>query len=531
MSSLCSVAVLLSCLVLLFLAKESLSHPLSAPLTLKQPLSFCQFNGSVCCNSHEDLKLQKQFKAVNVSGSCSSHLKSLLCSKCDPFAAELFRAELESRQVPVLCNSTVSSHKSTQSLADIDFCTRFWSECQNLSVTNTPFASQSGDGGNSTIYEIWKSRNDFCKTFGGSSDESSVCFNGQAVSFNISKATSPSPSGICLEKLANGSFLNMEPHPDGSNRVFLSDQAGMIYLATVPSQGSREVLTIDETNLFLDLTEEVHFDAELGLLGIAFHPDFLRNGRFFVSFNCDRVKWPECSGKCACNSDVDCDPSKLDSDDGATPCQYHSVISEFFTNGTYVKPVEVRRILTMGLPFASHHGGQILFGPKDGYLYFMMGDGGSKGDPHNFAQNKRSLLGKIMRLDVNNVPGISLQTYTLESFGVELKLHWVVETSRALVFHYDAPRIRRSLAHLIQTLHHHHHHLHPLALYSPLDKTTTKTSTYLQALAFTESFVRAAVTSIALLKTELHWFLHDSLIVLRHLHHHLNDYTTALVLL
>ncbi|KAG2251772.1 hypothetical protein Bca52824_081908 [Brassica carinata] len=415
MSSLCSVAVLLSCLVLLFLAKESLSHPLcndlTAPLTLKQPLSFCQFNGSVCCNSHEDLKLQKQFKAVNVSGSCSSHLKSLLCSKCDPFAAELFRAELESRQVPVLCNSTVSSHKSTQSLADIDFCTRFWSECQNLSVTNTPFASQSGDGGNSTIYEIWKSRNDFCKTFGGSSDESSVCFNGQAVSFNISKATSPSPSGICLEKLANGSFLNMEPHPDGSNRVFLSDQAGMIYLATVPSQGSREVLTIDETNLFLDLTEEVHFDAELGLLGIAFHPDFLRNGRFFVSFNCDRVKWPECSGKCACNSDVDCDPSKLDSDDGATPCQYHSVISEFFTNdiidmfsGTYVKPVEVRRILTMGLPFASHHGGQILFGPKDGYLYFMMGDGGSKGDPHNFAQNKRSLLGKIMRLDVNNVP-------------------------------------------------------------------------------------------------------------------------------
>lgn len=127
--------------------------------------------------------------------------------------------------------------------------------------------------------------------------------------------------------------------------------------------------------------------------------------------------------------------------------------------------------------------------------------------------------------------GISLQTYTLESFGVELKLHWVVETSRALVFHYDAPRIRRSLAHLIQTLHHHHHHLHPLALYSPLDKTTTKTSTYLQALAFTESFVRAAVTSIALLKMELHWFLHDSLIVLRHLHHHLNDYTTALVLL
>ncbi|EFH46999.1 hypothetical protein ARALYDRAFT_493989 [Arabidopsis lyrata subsp. lyrata] len=408
MGSLCFIEMFLSFL-LLFLAKNSFSHPLcndlTAPFHLKQPLAFCQFNGSVCCNSRDDLKLQREFKAVNVSGRCSPLLKSLLCSKCDPFAAELFRVESESRQVPVLCNSTVSSSKSTQSLADIDFCATFWNECQNLSVTNTPFASQAGDGGNitSTISEIWKSSNDFCKIFGGASDESSVCFNGQAVSFNISKVTGPSPSGICLEKLGNGSYLNMEPHPDGSNRVFLSDQPGKIYLATVPAQGSGELLKIDETNLFLDLTEEVHFDAELGLLGIAFHPEFLKNGRFFASFNCDRVKWPECSGKCACNSDIDCDPAKLDSDNGATPCQYHSVISEFFTNGTYVRPVEVRRIFTMGLPYTSHHGGQILFGPKDGYLYFMMGDGGSKGDPHNFAQNKKSLLGKIMRLDVNNV--------------------------------------------------------------------------------------------------------------------------------
>jgi len=58
----------------------------------------------------------------------------------------------------------------------------------------------------------------------------------------------------------------------------------------------------------------------------------------------------------------------------------------------------------MGLPFTSHHGGQILFGPSDGYLYYMMGDGGRKGDPFNFSQEKKSLLGKIMRLDVNNIP-------------------------------------------------------------------------------------------------------------------------------
>lgn len=67
------------------------------------------------------------------------------------------------------------------------------------------------------------------------------------------------------------------------------------------------------------------------------------------------------------------------------------------------RPIEVRRIITLGLPFNSHHGGQILFGPEDGYLYFMMGDGGSQGDPLNLSQNKRSIIGKILRLNVDDV--------------------------------------------------------------------------------------------------------------------------------
>lgn len=58
----------------------------------------------------------------------------------------------------------------------------------------------------------------------------------------------------------------------------------------------------------------------------------------------------------------------------------------------------------MGLSFNGHHGGQILFGPTDGYMYFMMGDGGGTADPYNFSQNKKSLLGKITRLDVDNIP-------------------------------------------------------------------------------------------------------------------------------
>ncbi|KAF6154168.1 hypothetical protein GIB67_016420 [Kingdonia uniflora] len=116
-------------------------------------------------------------------------------------------------------------------------------------------------------------------------------------------------------------------------------------------------------------------------------------------------------GRCSCNSNVNCDPLKLGPDNGGQPCKYHSVISEFTANGTTSRPssatrdnpYEVRRIFTMGLPFSGHHAGQILFGLDDGYLYFMMGDSGSQGDPCNISQNKKSLLGKIMRLDIDNI--------------------------------------------------------------------------------------------------------------------------------
>jgi len=148
---------------------------------------------------------------------------------------------------------------------------------------------------------------------------------------------------------------------------------------------------------------------------MAFHPDFATNGRFFASYNCDRTKSPSCSGRCSCNSDVGCDPSKLGTDNGAQPCQFQVVVSEYSAKGsssnvsevTSADPTEVKRIFTMGLPYTSQHGGQILFGPTDGYLYLMMGDGGQKGDPFNFAQNKKSLLGKIMRLDIDSTPGLS----------------------------------------------------------------------------------------------------------------------------
>ncbi|KAF7052115.1 hypothetical protein CFC21_060260 [Triticum aestivum] len=387
-----------------------------APAPLNGTLGFCSYSGSSCCDVAADAALKKLFEAMRVSdAACAAVVKSLLCAKCSPFSAELFNSSSKIRMVPLLCNYTSSRGSAQSKDSTQDYCKLVWETCKNVTISNSPFQpSLQGSGrlpsSASKLTDVWQSENDFCTSFGGSSDDNSVCFSGNAVSFNTTKP-SPSPKGVCLERIGNGSYLNMAPHPDGSNRVFLSNQAGKIWLANVPEQGSGGTLQFDEVNPFLDLTDEVHLDSEFGLMGIAFHPKFATNGRLFVSYNCDRTQSPNCAGRCSCNSDVDCDPSKLGTDNGAQPCQYQVVVSEYSAKvsssnvsaATSANPSEVSRIFTMGLPYTAHHAGQILFGPTDGYLYFMMGDGGNKGDPFNFSQNKKSLLGKIMRLDVDNV--------------------------------------------------------------------------------------------------------------------------------
>ncbi|PKU82485.1 HIPL1 protein [Dendrobium catenatum] len=414
---------LFSFLFHLFLLHSSSSFPLCtnsrAPIRLNTPLAFCSYNGSSCCNATEDAELQKQFSSMNISDSaCGSIVKLILCTKCDPYSSDLFTVETnlftvetKARKVPILC----SNEKSNE--ASMDFCCKVWNTCKNEKIQNSLFsaaASASEPISSSKLTDHWKSSTEFCKALGGSADTESICFNGTSVSFKNTVDLNP-PQGICVEKIGNGSYLSMEPHPDGSNRVFLSDQAGLIWLASVPTQDSGGTLDLNESNIFLDLTDTVHADTEFGVMGLAFHPNFTKNGRFFVSFNCDKVQVASCSGRCSCNSEVGCDPSKLDLVDGDQLCRYQSVVSEFTANSssstpseaTSAIPSEVRRIFTMGLPYTGHHAGQILFGPEDGYLYFMMGDGGNKGDPFNFAQNKKSVLGKIMRLDVNKIPSSS----------------------------------------------------------------------------------------------------------------------------
>ena len=146
------------------------------------------------------------------------------------------------------------------------------------------------------------------------------------------------------------------------------DRSGRVY---VVEQGGR-IVVVDRTGraqaaAFLDIAERVSAGGERGLLGLAFHPEYSRNGRLFVNYT-DR------------NGDT--------------------VVSEFRGNATRADAGSERALLHIDQPYANHNGGWIGFGP-DGYLYIATGDGGSGGDPHNNGQRRDTLLGKLLRIDVD----------------------------------------------------------------------------------------------------------------------------------
>jgi glucose/arabinose dehydrogenase len=149
---------------------------------------------------------------------------------------------------------------------------------------------------------------------------------------------------------------------DGSGRLFILEQEGRI---RIWSGGTLR------QSPFLDLTRFVLAGGERGLLGLAFHPQFRTNRRFFVNYTRRR--------------------------DGAT------VVAEFRASDdpNVALRAERRRLLTVPQPYANHNGGMLAFG-LGGRLFIGLGDGGSAGDPQNLAQNRNVLLGKILRIDINS---------------------------------------------------------------------------------------------------------------------------------
>jgi glucose/arabinose dehydrogenase len=157
---------------------------------------------------------------------------------------------------------------------------------------------------------------------------------------------------------------------DGSGRVYAVGQEGVI--SVVGADGAIE------PEPFLDISDRLNYGGERGLLGLAFHPDHATNGRLFVNYTDDA---------------------------GDT------VVAEFArsADGAAADPASERVLLTIDQPFPNHNGGMVVFG-HDGYLYISSGDGGSAGDPLGSGQDLGSLLGKILRIDVDSDAGAAAYT-------------------------------------------------------------------------------------------------------------------------
>ena len=154
--------------------------------------------------------------------------------------------------------------------------------------------------------------------------------------------------------------------PDSTNRCFVLEQAGIIKVF-------ENNQTTASYEVFLNLTSKVAAGGELGLLGFAFHPNFSINGFLYVDYT--------------------------------APGPLRTVISRFKVDDSLPNKANVSSefiILEVTQPYSNHKGGQLAFGPNDGYLYIAMGDGGSGGDPLGNAQNRSSLLGKVLRIDVDS---------------------------------------------------------------------------------------------------------------------------------
>ncbi len=179
--------------------------------------------------------------------------------------------------------------------------------------------------------------------------------------------------------------VGMAIPPDNSNRIFVLDQVGKVRII----EASGHIL---ETP-FLDLTDRLveilpAYD-ERGLLGMAFHPNYAENGRFFIVYNA---------------------PPPADGGDVGYAIDSLERVSEFRVSdqANIADSSSERILLELAKPQFNHNGGQLAFGPSDGFLYVSIGDGGGAndvGDGHNSAlgnaQDTQSLFGKILRIDVD----------------------------------------------------------------------------------------------------------------------------------
>ncbi|XP_053138887.1 HHIP-like protein 1 isoform X2 [Hemicordylus capensis] len=335
------------------------------PFKPPRPLAFCvQYSDFGCCDAERDSALLERYYSVSghldqaAYAACASHLQDLLCQECSPYAAHLYDAEDPStpeRTVPGLCP---------------DYCVQVWQKCRSMFRHLTP---------DKELLALENNMAKFCRYL--SLDDADYCFPHLLANENLNQnlglvtADSEGCLQLCLTEVANRlrNPVAMVHANDGTHRFFIAEQVGLVW-TYLPDRSRLE-------KPFLNISEAVLTSPwegdERGFLGIVFHPKFKFNGKVYVYYSIE-VQYEE-----------------------------RIRISEFRISPDDMNSVDhgsERIILEIDEPASNHNGGELLFG-DDGYLYIFTGDGGMAGDPFGSfgnAQNKSTLLGKVLRINVDN---------------------------------------------------------------------------------------------------------------------------------
>ncbi|NXN53682.1 HIPL2 protein, partial [Rynchops niger] len=358
------------CLSLLCLTGSLLGHPqcldYGPPFQPPVHLEFCSaYENFGCCDQERDNSVAAKYwdimDYIEPRGRklCGTYIKDILCQECSPYAAHLYDAEnprTPLRTLPGLC---------------FDYCSEFHFNCRSaIGLLTSDKHIQECCETNKTC---------FCNLLHLHDED--YCFpnvlKNTALNRNLGSMVEDRKGclQLCLTEVANGlrNPVLMVHANDHTHRMFVAEQVGVIWVYL--PDGSR----LEEP--FLDIKSIVlatpWIGDERGFLGMAFHPEYKYNRKFYIYYSYmdkNRVEKIRISELKVLASDV----NKAD-------------------------PLSERNLLELEEPAANHNGGQLLFG-VDGYMYLFTGDGGKAGDPFGKfgnAQNKSALLGKVLRIDVD----------------------------------------------------------------------------------------------------------------------------------
>jgi glucose/arabinose dehydrogenase len=186
-----------------------------------------------------------------------------------------------------------------------------------------------------------------------------------------------------LELVLSGMSNTVDLQSAGDDRLFAVGRPGIIQIISFDAQGDASLNPTE----FLDISGPVLSGGERGLLGLAFHPEYDTNGYFFVNYTCEASEHADCAS------------------DGDTIIERYTVSAD----ADVADPNTALVVATIPQNASNHNGGQLQFEPMPDptdnrtLLYIGMGDGGGGNDPNQNAQNLNSLLGKMLRVDVDNL--------------------------------------------------------------------------------------------------------------------------------